>query len=325
MGFSWAGASEALNENLERIREKEIREEEIALQRENALFQLGLTKTKDRAKYQNSERYTKATEDTLKLQAQLDSLDLDEETLKFYQPVLEDPFAASDVLDFIDKAKEDGLNISYSMLPSLMQVVESSAPEETKIDYVSMITGADLSNKEEYYKLAEKINAMTSSPGRTALVVPSADFGVDTTKQMEKYETQFDLAVNSLLPLAREKLMSLPDISVEKNRLMAAITGVETGSGAGLSTAQNTLMDMLFNPNTFKIMAERNPNIFFDYKNNPLLNPYLQAEEAVPSPTGTVLTQEDIDSSPNLQSLNAQPGDKIINGVLHDANGNPKQ
>ena len=52
MGFSWAGASEALNENLERIREKEIREEEIALQRENALFQLGLTKTKDRAKYQ---------------------------------------------------------------------------------------------------------------------------------------------------------------------------------------------------------------------------------------------------------------------------------
>ena len=84
-------------------------------------------------------------------------------------------------------------------------------------------------------------------------------------------------------------------------------------------------MDMLFNTNTFEMMAERNPNIFFDYKNNPLLSPYLQAEEAVPGPTGTVLTQEDIDSSPNLQSLNAQPGDKIINGVLHDADGNPKQ
>lgn len=283
MGFSWAGASDSLEKNLERIREKEVREEEIALQRENALFELAITKENDRAKYKTGDKYTKAAEDTLKLKTQLDSLDLDEETLKFFEPVLEDPFAASDVLDFIDKAKEDGLNISYSMLESLMKIIPSNATEETKMDYVSMITGADLSDKEEYYNLAQEITAMTSSPGRTAFVVPSADFGVDTTKQMEKYETQFDLAVKSLLPLAREKLISLPDISGDRNRLIAAIDGVEKGSGSTLSTAQNVLMDMFFNTNTFEVMAESHPNIFFDYKKNPLLNPYLQAQEAVPS------------------------------------------
>jgi len=87
-------------------------------------------------------------------------------------------------------------------------------------------------------------------------------------------------------------------------------------------------MDEFMTPAEFQEnLVEMFPSKFEDYQNNPYLPPQLRALNTEPEslPESQTLTQEDINNSPNLQRLNAQPGDKIINGVLHDANGNPKQ
>ena len=83
-------------------------------------------------------------------------------------------------------------------------------------------------------------------------------------------------------------------------------------------------MEEYLTPENFMTdFVENFPNQFKGWENNYFLPPSLKA---IPSPTtnNQILTEEDIANSPNLQNLGAEAGDQIINGVLHDANGNPK-
>jgi len=98
---------------------KKEKEQERALERENALFALTLESMKARNKYRTGEKYTSAISANKTLRKGIMNADLTAEDLAFYEPILEDPFASKFVEDFIANRAKQGLDISYSMIPSI--------------------------------------------------------------------------------------------------------------------------------------------------------------------------------------------------------------
>jgi len=139
MAFSSAGAN-AFFDKRDARREKrrdrdELRKEkelDRAFQRENSLFALSLENLKNSNKYLKGDKYTSAVKANQTLRQGLMDWDLTAEDLEFYKPILEDPFAAQFVQDFIEDRAGQGLNITYSMIPSMLNVMSSNAPELKK-------------------------------------------------------------------------------------------------------------------------------------------------------------------------------------------------
>ena len=203
MGFSWAAASESLSENLERIREKEIREEEIALQRENALFELGLTKEKDRAKYLNSDKYVSSANAVKRLKNRLKDLDLTPDQEKYFNSLSQDPQAVKEVFDFIDQQEKDyNTVIPIQDLEDYIAITTSDISEEEQIDLLELITGQDFSGdkgKQRFYDLSTQINEMVTTPGRTVFTDIKPGSRVSPEASLKKQDAQVQLVLNSIV------------------------------------------------------------------------------------------------------------------------------
>ena len=277
MGFSWAALADAQSGLLEREREDKLREEEIALQRENALFQLALTKEQDRVKYKSKDKYIKASENALLLEEELKGLDISDDVKAFYDKVLTDPFAASDVYSFIKTKEAAGIEIPLTSLPTFMNIIESDAPIETKIDYYELISGKDLTNKKEFYDAMQELNNIRSTPGRTALIGPKTGTGVDPAKQTKRYEDQFNILTTTLLPTARIKRDTTTDSDI-KSKLTAAIREAERGDREAKNTVLDIILKDVGGSNYLSSLAKDNPLIFSGYKNNPFIKPFLLPE-----------------------------------------------
>ena len=82
MKFSWAGLNDAYQRKRLEDRADKEREQEIALARENTLLELGLTRTRDRAKFRSSQPYQEAAESVLKLEERLKDITFVDDTQK---------------------------------------------------------------------------------------------------------------------------------------------------------------------------------------------------------------------------------------------------
>ena len=275
MGWNSQGALNFLKDRDLR-REKE---EERALERENALFALTLESMKARNKYRTGEKYTSAISANKTLRSNLMNADLTPEDLAFYEPILEDPFASKFVEDFIAERADQGLNISYSMIPSMLNVVSSDAPETEKIDYIERITGADLTGKEGkelYRKLATEIVSAPTEIQSTLLISPKPGMNINV-KNRDAYNKEMVKKVEAqVMPMARtirdNSLTERGRSDPEVQRLTRLINEVQEG-GSGAEAALRRLLETVqYDKNSFDELVRLYPMDFVGWETNPFLS-----------------------------------------------------
>ena len=274
--MGWVGINAAYQKFREEAREDKQREEEIALARENSLFELALASAKAGSKYQQSDDYKKAAAAARGLERQLEELDnLDEKTLKFYKPILEDPLAALEVQNFIAGQNKQGINVTLTDIPDLMLIVPSKAPLTEKLDYLELITGKDFSGEEGkklYRDLAMQISSMTSVPGRNAFVVPRQGTQIDRTQQTKRQDEMLEIVKAQIVPMAKRFVRNNPDEKDPKVRdIQAAIDKVLKGNEEDKTIGLQTLMDEYLDADVLKTLLELFPDKFRDYQKNPYL------------------------------------------------------
>lgn len=319
MAFSFAGALSGMDKEQAR-RDKE---EELAQAREQSLFQIYLNKLEKQTAYKSSDAYLEAAQASVDLQKMVDDADIDdEETLSFLNSAIQDPFAAQDILKFQRTLEKDGRPVPLSQIRSMMIISQAKAPVQDKMDYISQITGKDFTDEKEFYRMAQELSKITTTPGRTFTVTPKPGVLTASEPQEKRQKAMAEIVVQNTIPLAKayvNEILNDPSKATELSRIQGLLNQVQSG-GDQADRAAQFLMDEFMTPAKFQEnLLEMFPSKFEGHEKNPYLPPQLRNLN-----TRTV-TQEDINNSPKLQSLNAQPGDKIINGVLHDANGNPKQ
>tara|TARA_Y100001951_G_C11295667_1_gene275404 strand:+ start:2197 stop:3054 length:858 start_codon:yes stop_codon:yes gene_type:complete len=255
------------------------KEEERALERENALFALTLESMKARNKYRTGEKYTSAISANKTLRSNLMNADLTPEDLAFYEPILEDPFASKFVEDFIAERADQGLNITYSMIPSMLNVVSSDAPETEKIDFIERITGADLTGKEGkelYRKLATEIVSAPTEIQSTLLISPKPGMNINV-KNRDAYNKEMVKKVEAqVMPMARtirdNSLTERGRSDPEVQRLTRLIKQVEEG-GSGAEAALRLLLETVqYDKNSFDELVRLYPMDFISWETNPFLS-----------------------------------------------------
>tara|TARA_R100000234_G_scaffold101266_1_gene70315 strand:- start:3976 stop:4833 length:858 start_codon:yes stop_codon:yes gene_type:complete len=275
MGWNSQGALNYLKDRDLR-REKE---EERALERENALFALTLESMKARNKYRTGEKYTSAVSANKTLRTNLMNADLTPEDLAFYEPILEDPFASKFVEDFIAERADQGLNITYSMIPSMLNVVSSDAPETEKIDFIERITGADLTGKEGkelYRKLATEIVSAPTEIQSTLLISPKPGMNINV-KNRDAYNKEMVKKVEAqVMPLARtmrNNLLSERGTSdSEVQRLTRLIEQVESAGSGSEVALQQLIQAVEYDKNSFNELVRLYPMDFVSWETNPFLS-----------------------------------------------------
>jgi len=98
MGWSWAGALSGID----KMQAKALKEEEMSNEREKSLLGLYLAKLEKQSTAKTGDKYRNAAQSAMKLQKRVSQADLDEEDLAFFNNIIEDPFAAEEVLTFLD-------------------------------------------------------------------------------------------------------------------------------------------------------------------------------------------------------------------------------
>ncbi len=286
MAFSSAGAN-AFFDKRDAAREKRRDKEELrkekeldrALQRENNLFALSLENLKDSNKYLKGDKYTSAVKANQALRQGLMDSDLTAEDLQFYEPILEDPFAAQFVQNFIEERAGQGLNITYSMIPSMLNVVSSNAPETEKIDFIERITGTDFTGEagiKKYRELATEIVSAPTEIQSTLFVSPKPGMSINT-KNRDAYNKEMVKKVEAqVMPLARtmqRTLLSERGTSDnEVQRLTRLIEQVES-AGSGSEAALRLLLETVqYNKESFDELVRLYPMDFIDWEANPFLS-----------------------------------------------------
>jgi len=258
---------------------KKEKEQERALERENALFALTLESMKARNKYRTGEKYTSAIAANKTLRKGIMNADLTAEDLAFYEPILEDPFASKFVQDFMANRAEQGLKITYSMLPSMLDVIPSNAPEAEKIDFIERITGADLSGekgKEIYRQLATEIVSAPTEIQSTLLISPKPGMNINV-KNRDAYNKEMVKKVEAqVMPMARtirdNSLSERGRKDPEVQRLTRLIGQVEEG-GSGAEAALRLLLETVqYDKNSFDELVRLYPMDFVGWETNPFLS-----------------------------------------------------
>ena len=286
MAFSSAGAN-AFFDKRDAAREKRRDKEELrrekeldrAFQRENSLFALSLENLKDSNKYLKGDKYTSAVKANQTLRQGLMDSDLTAEDLQFYEPILEDPFAAQFVQNFIEERAGQGLNITYSMIPSMLNAISSNAPETEKIDFIERITGTDFTGEagiKRYRELATEIVSAPSEIQSTLFVSPKPGMSINT-KNRDAYNKEMVKKVEAqVMPLARRMQRTLFSergaSDNEVQRLTRLIEQVES-AGSGSEAALRLLLETVeYNKESFDELVRLYPMDFIDWEANPFLS-----------------------------------------------------
>jgi len=228
---------------LEKADAAKAKEDELIRSREDTLLALALKKG-GTGSTSTTEKNETAAAAALKLQERFTNANItDENTINFFNRVFEDPYASQEVLTFLeDQAKDQQRDIRLEDLPDILGIVDAPTTVDDKIDLLKEFEIVDLSNKEEYYKLAQKVNNMTKKSGRTVFIdVPSSSL-IDPEQQIKRFNEQFELLGSVLTLDAQQFVINNPDPSNDQtNQTMTAIKNLEDGTDVQKTIAMQYL------------------------------------------------------------------------------------
>jgi len=294
MAFSSLGA---LN-YYEKVDAEKARQDDLRTRREDALLGLYL-KGSGAAGKANKDVET-AAEAALKLQRRItDSGIEDEETLNYLNNITSDPYASKEVLDFLeDQAINYDRVINLQDLPTMISIIKAETSVEDKIDLFKEFEVVDLTNKEEYYKLAQKINNMTTKSGRTVFVdvQPEAIQKTDFAAR----EKQFEGVMQNVIRIARAGLENDPN-RVQTQNALNNLTSSDAGTKAD---ARDYLLSRFITPDLITSLETENPSAYRGLSNNFLIKPYIatsvpQNQVTYPTPPAEAIAA--LQNNPSLK------------------------
>lgn len=227
-----------------------------------------------------------AAEAALKLQKRINNSGIqDEDTLSYLNNILEDPYAAKDVLDFIDdQAVNYDRVIKLQDLPTMISIVQAPTSVEDKIDLFKEFEVVDLTNKEEYYKLAQRINNMTTKGGRTVFVdvKPEAIQKTDFAAR----EKQLEGVIQNAIRAARVNLENDPD----RVRTQNALNNIKSSDDGTRFDAREYLLSKFVTPENISSLEDENPSYYRGLSTHPIIRQHLkislpQDETTYPEPS----------------------------------------
>jgi len=294
MAFSSLGA---LN-YYEKVDAEKARQDDLRTRREDAL--LGLYLKGGGAAGKANKNVETAAEAALKLQRRItDSGIEDEETLNYLNNITSDPYASKEVLDFLeDQATNYDRVINLQDLPTMISIIKAETSVEDKIDLFKEFEVVDLTNKEEYYKLAQRINNMTTKSGRTVFVdvQPEAIQKTDFAAR----EKQFEGVLQNVIRTARAGLENDPN-RVQTQNALNNLTSSDAGTKAD---ARDYLLSTFITPDFITSLETENPSAYRGLSNNFLIKPYIatslpQNEVTYPTPPAEAIAA--LQNNPNLK------------------------
>jgi hypothetical protein len=294
MAFSSLGA---LN-YFEKVDEEKARQDDLRTRREDAL--LGLYLKGGGAAGKANKDVETAAEAALKLQERIDGSGIqDEETLNYLNNIVSDPFAAQEVLEFINEQATDyDRVINLQDLRTMIDIVKAPTSVDDKIDLFKEFDVVDLSNKEEYYKLAKKINSMTTKGGRTVFVdvKPGAIAKTDFTAR----EEQFKGVLQNVIRTARAGLENDPNRVQTQN----ALNNLSSRDPGTVADARDYLLSTFITPDFITSLETENPSAYRGLSNNFLIKPYIttslpQNQTTYPTPPAEAIAA--LQNNPSLK------------------------
>jgi len=302
MAFSAIGAMDYVKS----VDEERKRRDDLIASREDAL--LGLYIKKGGSTSTGTDKKQSAAEAALKLQERFKNSNVtDENAINFFNRVFEDPYASQEILNFLDdQAKNQQRDIRLEDLPDILGIVDAPTTVDDKIDLLKEFEIVDLSNKEEYYKLAQKVSDMTKKSGRTVFIdVPSSSL-IDPEKQIKRFNEQFELLGSVLTLDAQQFVINNPDPSNDQtNQTMTAIKNLEDGTDVQKTIAMQYLYKTYAEgPEWLKEKMERF-SALKGIDKDPRMQSILALSEPAEPSTQTnitrVVTQDMVNKNPDLQ------------------------
>lgn len=315
MAFSSLGA---LN-YLEKVDAEKARQEDLITRREDAL--LGLYLKGGGAAGKANKDTQSAAEAALKLQRRIkDSGIEDETTLNYLNNIISDPYASQEVLAFLEEQATDyDRVINLQDLPTMISIIKAPTSVEDKIDLFKEFEVVDLTNKEEYYKLAQRINNMTGKSGRTVFV--DVQPGAITKTDFAAREKQFDGVLQNVIRTARAGLENDPNRTQTQN----ALNNLNSSDPGQKADARDYLLSTFITPEFITSLEEENGSAYRGLSENYLIKPYIttsvpQNQTTYPQPSAADinLLKENKDSEvyKNFFDETYGPGaaDRVLNG-----------
>ena len=298
MAFSAIGALDYLKT----VDEEKKRKEDLIAAREDALLSLYIKKGGSTST--GTDEKQGAAEAAFKLQERFKKSNVtDEKTVNFFNRVFEDPYASKEVLDFLDEqAKNQQREIRLEDLPNILSIVNAPTTVEDKIDLLKEFEIIDLSNKEEYYTLAQRVNNMTKKSGRTVFIdVPSSSL-IDPEKQIKRFNEQFSLLGSVLALTAQDFIIKNPDPSNEKTQqTITAIKNITDGTDTQKTIAMQYLYKTYAKgPEWLQTQMEKYSTLRGIDK-DPRMQSILALSEPVETNIKRVITQDMVDRDSSLK------------------------
>ena len=262
------------------VDEERKRRDDLSLAREQSLVNMYVNKLEKQTAGKTGEKYTSAAQAAMKLQDRVDDADLSDEDKAFFENLLEDPFASKEVLDLIEEnVTNTGAPIPLSDVRSLINIVGSNMPTKDKVDYISLITGSDMSDDEKYYDLIKQISGIVTTPGRSVIIDVKPEAKIIPKTQEELFERQFDMVMRDLKMQAKRFVKDNNyDESIEKVRIIQdAIDMIDSGEKDRIKVGHDILMETYLTPENFKKdFLDYDPDFFRGWEKNYFLPRYLK-------------------------------------------------
>lgn len=295
MAFSAIGALQYLED----VDAERKRQEDLITSREDAL--LGLYLKKGGSTSTSTDKNQGAAEAAFKLQKRIDGSGIqDEDVLGYLNNIVSDPYAAQEVLEFIEEQATDyDRVINLQDLPTMISIIQAPTSVDDKIDLFKEFDVVDLSNKEEYYKLAKRINNMTTKGGRTVFVdvQPGAIQKTDFTAR----EQQFEGVLQNVIRTARAGLENDPNRTQTQN----ALNNLGSSDPGTKADARDYLLSRFIDAEFITSLEQENPSAYRGLSNNFLIKPYIttsvpQNQVTYPTPPAEAISA--LQNNPSLKA-----------------------
>ena len=295
MGLSWIGANRWADEVIQNKKDQEEFNNRVRLQREEGILASYIKNSGPSGTGTN--KSTSAIEKATKLKDRIDDLNISDEGLRgYFDNILSDPYAAADVMDFLeDQAKNYDRVIKLQDLPNIINIVNSPASTQEKFDLIKELDVVDLTNKNDYLKLATKVAKMTGKEGRTVFIdVPET---VITKTDYTAREKQFEGVLQEVVRAARVGLENNPNRVETAN----AIRNLDSSNPEVRAKARDYLLSTTITEEFITSLENDNPTAYRGLSKNYLIKPYITtspSQEPLPEPSEKTYpqpSQQDID------------------------------
>ena len=295
MAFSATGALNWLDKANRNYREDKLARDNLIARREDALLSLYIKNDGAYTNAKTGKKYNTAAQDALLLQDRVNNHlkdNNDPDLLEFYNNILEDPMAAGEVMEFINSQEKDHNRvISIQDVPQYINIVNApDIPVQEKIDIFKELDLADLTNKEEYYDLASKIQNMTQKSGRTVFtdVVPGSV--VSQKGVIELAEKQYDAMTGLLVPIAETWLNNNPDSkSSQATDTAAELQNLESKDEFVRAKARKYLFETYTTPQFVSNLEKTMPEAFKGLSKIPQIVTLFQSQKPLEVATASAV------------------------------------